>query len=99
MQIPILNGIYTDGTPEIRTSYPVNLVPVPKVSGISNGFLRPGDGIVANGTGPGVDRGGIEWNNICCVLSQRAALTCILSQCHSATNAEVKVNTMFRHCK
>ena len=65
MQIPILNGIYTDGTPEIRTSYPVNLVPVPKVSGISNGFLRPGDGIVANGAGPGVDRGGIEWNNIC----------------------------------
>ena len=65
MQIQILNGIYTDGTPEIRTSYPVNLVPVPKVSGISNGFLRPGDGIVANGAGPGVDRGGIEWNNIC----------------------------------
>jgi hypothetical protein len=64
-QIQILNGIYTDGTPEIRTSYPVNLVPVPKVSGISNGFLRPGDGIVANGTGPGIDRGGIEWNNIC----------------------------------
>jgi hypothetical protein len=64
-QIQILNGIYTDGTPEIRTSYPVNLVPVPKVSGISNGFLRPGDGIVSNGTGPGIDRGGIEWNNIC----------------------------------
>lgn len=62
MQIPILNGIYTDSTPELRTAYPVNLVPVPKVSGISNGFLRPGDGIVANGTGPGVDRGGINWN-------------------------------------
>ena len=61
MQIPILNGIYTDSTPELRTSYPVNLVPVPKVSGISNGFLRPGDGIVSNGTGPGVDRGGINW--------------------------------------
>ena len=61
MQIPILNGIYTDNTPELRTSYPVNLVPVPKVSGISNGFLRPGDGIVANGTGPGIDRGGINW--------------------------------------
>ena len=61
MQIPILNGIYTDSTPELRTSYPVNLVPVPKVSGISNGFLRPGDGIVANGTGPGIDRGGINW--------------------------------------
>jgi len=61
MQIPILNGIYTDSTPELRTAYPVNLVPVPKQSGISNGFLRPGDGIVANGTGPGVDRGGINW--------------------------------------
>ena len=61
MQIPILNGIYTDSTPELRTAYPVNLVPVPKQSGISNGFLRPGDGIVFNGTGPGVDRGGINW--------------------------------------
>ena len=61
MQIPILNGIYTDSTPELRTAYPVNLVPVPKQSGISNGFLRPGDGIVANGTGPGIDRGGINW--------------------------------------
>ena len=61
MQIPILNGIFTDSTPELRTSYPVNLVPVPKQSGISNGFLRPGDGIVANGTGPGIDRGGINW--------------------------------------
>jgi hypothetical protein len=61
MQIPIVNGIYTDNTPELRTSYPVNLVPVPKQSGISNGFLRPGDGIVSNGTGPGIDRGGINW--------------------------------------
>jgi hypothetical protein len=61
MQIPILNGIYTDNTPELRTSYPVNLVPVPKTSGISNGFLRQGDGIVSNGTGPGIDRGGINW--------------------------------------
>jgi hypothetical protein len=64
-QIAILNGIYTDGTPELRTAYPVNMVPVPKKSGISNGFLRPGDGIVANGTGPGTDRGGINWNGIC----------------------------------
>jgi hypothetical protein len=41
------------------------MVPVPKASGISNSFLRPGDGIVANGTGPGVDRGGINWNGVC----------------------------------
>lgn len=65
MQIPILNGIYADNTPELRTSYPINMVPVPKKSGISNGFLRPGDGIVANGAGPGIDRGGINWNGIC----------------------------------
>jgi len=65
MQIPILNGIYTDNGPDIRTSYPVNLVPVPKKSGISNGFLRPGYGLVANGTGPGIDRGGINWNGVC----------------------------------
>ena len=65
MQIPILNGIYADNTPELRTAYPVNMVPVPKKSGISNGFLRPGDGIVGNGTGPGIDRGGINWNSIC----------------------------------
>jgi hypothetical protein len=65
MQIQILNGIYADATPELRTAYPVNMVPVPKQSGISNGFLRPGDGIVANGTGPGIDRGGINWNGIC----------------------------------
>jgi hypothetical protein len=61
MQIPILSGIFTDNGPDIRTSYPVNLVPVPKESGISNGFLRPGDGIVANGSGSGTDRGGINY--------------------------------------
>lgn len=64
MQVQILNGIYASNTPELRTSYPVNMIPVPKKSGISNGFLRPGDGIVGNGTGPGVDRGGIYWNGI-----------------------------------
>jgi hypothetical protein len=65
MQIPILSGIYTDNGPDLRTSYPVNRVPVPKQSGISAGFLRPGDGIVANGTGPGTDRGGINWRGQC----------------------------------
>ena len=64
-QIPILNGIFTDNGPDFRTSYPVNMIPVPKSNGISEGFLRPADGLVANGTGPGVDRGGINWNGIC----------------------------------
>jgi|688.fasta_scaffold190983_2 hypothetical protein len=65
MQIEILSGIYTDNGPDLRTAYPVNLLPVPMNSGISSGYLRPGDGIVANGTGPGVDRGGVNWNGIC----------------------------------
>jgi hypothetical protein len=65
MQIPIASGIYTDTSPAIRTSYPVNMVPVPVDSGISEGFLRPGDGIVQNGTGPGVDRGAINWQGVC----------------------------------
>ena len=65
MQIPILNGIFTDNWPDFRTSYPVNLVPTPKSNGISEGFLRPADGIVANGTGPGTDRGAINWNGVC----------------------------------
>ena len=65
MQIPILNGIYTDDSPGLRTSYPINMIPVPKKSGVSNGFLRPADGLVANGFGPGVDRGGINWNGVC----------------------------------
>lgn len=65
MQIPILNGIYTDNGPDLRSSYPVNMVPVPKQSGVSNGYLRPADGIIHHGTGPGVDRGGIEWNGVC----------------------------------
>lgn len=65
MQIPILNGIYTDNTGEFRTSYPRNLIPVPKKQGISNGYLRPADGIMAFATGPGVDRGAINWKGVC----------------------------------
>lgn len=65
MQIPILNGIFADSSPNLRTSYPVNLVPTPKESGISNGYLRPADGIIEQATGPGIDRGGINWRGIC----------------------------------
>jgi hypothetical protein len=65
MQIPILNGIYTDNGPDLRTSYPVNMVPVPKGNGISEGYLRPADGLISNGTGPGIDRGGIQWEGAC----------------------------------
>lgn len=65
MQIPVLSGVYTDGNADFRTSLPVNLIPVPKGQGISAGYLRPVDGIVQLGEGPGIDRGGINWNNVC----------------------------------
>lgn len=64
-QIPIISGIYTDQTPDFRVAYPVNLKPVPLAQGISNGYLRPVDGLVVFGTGTGVDRGGIEWLGNC----------------------------------
>lgn len=65
MQVPILSGICTDESGDFRTAYPRNLVPVPKAQGISNGYLRPADGIVQFGAGPGVDRGGIAWKGTC----------------------------------
>jgi len=65
VQIPILNGIYTAANSDIRTSYPRNLVPVPKDSNISQGYLRPADGITTLGTYAAVDRGGINWKGTC----------------------------------
>ena len=64
MQIPILNGIYTDTAGDFRVEYPRNMVPVVLKSGISEGYFRPADGIVSLGTGPGADRGGIEWEGL-----------------------------------
>lgn len=66
MQIPILNGVYTNEASDFRVAYPYNLVPVPVDQGISKGYLRPGDGIMAfTADGPGLDRGGINWNGSC----------------------------------
>lgn len=65
MQIPLLNGTYTDENGDIRTAYPRNLVPVPKGTGLSRGYLRPAEGIVSLGSGPGLSRGGINWRGKC----------------------------------
>lgn len=65
MQIPILSGVYTDESSDIRTSYPRNLLPVVDENGISQGYLRPADGIKFFGQGTGSDRGGINWNDEC----------------------------------
>lgn len=64
MQIPILNGVYADEGPDFRVSYPRNMVPVPRGQGISAGYLRPAEGIAQIGSGPGVDRGAVNWNGV-----------------------------------
>lgn len=64
MQIPIISGVFTDGRANFRTSYPLNLTPVVQPQGITAGYLRPAEGIIQNGTGPGLDRGGIEWDGV-----------------------------------
>lgn len=64
MQIPILNGIYVDINARLRTSYPRNLVPIPKENGISKGYLAQPEGLVTFAQGPGIDRGGINWNGL-----------------------------------
>jgi hypothetical protein len=61
MEVSILSGIVTDEAADFRRSYPRNMVPVPVEQGISTSYLRPADGIELFGTGPGVDRGGINW--------------------------------------
>jgi hypothetical protein len=82
MQIPIINGIYCDGAaPDFRTSYPRNLVPVPKTQGISTGYLRPADGIDLVATAPGLDRGGINWNGV----EYRVSGTKLISKAADAT--------------
>lgn len=63
MQIPILNGIYTDTSGDYRTRYPRNMTPVPKQQGVSNGYLRPSEGILPFTDVTGIDRGGINWND------------------------------------
>ena len=61
MQIPVLNGVYSDPKGNFRASYPVNMMPVPADTGISAGYLRPAEGAVKTGNGIGLPRGGYAW--------------------------------------
>lgn len=66
--IPIVSGIYSDNGPDVRVAYPVNMMPVPKQSGVSDSYLRPADGIVSYARlteANGADRGGINWRGTC----------------------------------
>lgn len=83
MQIPIVSGIYASPQADFRTSYPRNLMPIPKDQGISSGYLRPCSGLVQSGVGAGADRGAIRWNNKCyrimgsqfCLIDSSGAIT------------------------
>lgn len=63
--IPLLSGIYTDERADFRQSLPRNLVPVLRDTGISKGYIRSADGLATLTTGPGTDRGGINWRGAC----------------------------------
>lgn len=69
MQLPLVSGTYTDVGAEFRTSYPHNLWPIMKKTGISVMFLRSAEGLtrfdVAAPTLSGHDRGGINWEGTC----------------------------------
>lgn len=64
-QISLLSGISTDANADIRSTYPINLIPVPKDSGVSKGYLRFAPGLTQLGSGPGLDRGAIVMDDIC----------------------------------
>lgn len=68
MQIPILSGTYGDANLDFRQAYPFNMEPVAMDNGISKGYLRPCDGIVAFsfpalGSALLGDKGMINWRD------------------------------------
>lgn len=65
MQVPLLSGIYADSVADFIESYPVNREPVVLSTGLSEGYLRVAPGITGIGTGPGADRGAINWSGTC----------------------------------
>lgn len=69
MKVPFASGTYTDSGAEFRTSYPRNLIPVIKETGISKMFLRTAEGLTRfDNAAPalvGFDRGGINWAGLC----------------------------------
>lgn len=62
MQIDIVKGVYVDGN-DYREKYPINYMPVALSSGLSNGYLKPIEGIVefSDLSTFGKDRGGINY--------------------------------------
>lgn len=64
MRIPLLSGITADNSAEFLASYPVNLEAVAVDNKIAKAQFRMTSGAKPLGTGPGIDRGGINWNDV-----------------------------------
>lgn len=62
--VPLFSGVAAGETGEFNLTYPLNLEPVIVDSKISKGQLKIASGTIQLGTGPGVDRGGINWNGL-----------------------------------
>lgn len=65
MKIPLLAGAYADSSAAFHSSYPTNYEPTLVDSGLSEGYLSNAPGTTLIGTGPGADRGAINWNGVC----------------------------------
>jgi hypothetical protein len=65
MQVPLISGVVSTPDGDFLVSYPVNREPVLRDTSLSNGYLGVPPGITQVGSGPGEDRGGINWNGVC----------------------------------
>jgi hypothetical protein len=64
MKVPLLQGAYADSSAAFHTSYPINQEPTLVDSGLSEGYLTNIPGVRQTATGPGADRGSINWNGV-----------------------------------
>lgn len=62
--VPIIEGVYADPQGRFRVALPVNYCPVVQAQGLSNGYMRPGEGIVPISTADGACRGAIVWDEV-----------------------------------
>jgi len=60
--IPLLGGMAANAQAEFVESVPINLEPVAIDNKIASGQFRAPAGLAPYWTGPGEDRGGINWN-------------------------------------
>lgn len=67
-QISILSGITADSGVDLKSSFPINMIPVPRETGVSAGYLRTAEGLTRFDRGnvavTGRGRGNIIWNGV-----------------------------------